>query len=488
MKAIMLMFDSLNRHLLSPYGCDWTHTPNFRRLAERTVTFDRCYAGSLPCMPARRELHTGRYNFLHRSWGPLEPFDDSMPEILQNHGVYTHLISDHDHYWEDGGGTYHPRYSSWEIVRGQEDDKWKGIVKKPDIPEHRGQFGIHHFKNLPYMEREEDQPLANIFRLGFEFLDNNREEDNWFLQLECFDPHEPYHVPQKYLDIYPHEYDGPLFDWPPYRKVLPEEEEAVEHVRCQQAALLTMCDDYLGRLLDYMDTHDMWKDTMLMVNTDHGFLLGEHGCWAKCCHPFFEEVSHTPLFLWDPRFGVQNERRSALVQTIDLAPTLLDFFGVPVPADMQGVPLVDVVKEDKKIREAALFGIFGGQVNITDGRYVYMRGFDESKDLFEYTHMPCHVGRFSPEEMQSMTAAPPFSFTKGAPVMKIRGNCRMFIGDVLPDPYQTALYDLENDPAQESPIADEQVEERLIAEMIRLMQETDAPQEQYDRLRLTKLK
>ena len=76
MKAIMVMFDSLNRRMLPPYGCDWVHAPNFQRLAERSVTFENCYAGSMACMPARRELHTGRYNFLHRSWGPLEPFDE----------------------------------------------------------------------------------------------------------------------------------------------------------------------------------------------------------------------------------------------------------------------------------------------------------------------------------------------------------------------------------------------------------------------------
>ncbi len=91
----MVMFDSLNRHLLPPYGADGTHAPNSRRLAERTVTHDTCYAGSMPCMPARRELHTGRHDFLHRGRGPLEPFDDSMPEILKRHGVHTHLVSDH---------------------------------------------------------------------------------------------------------------------------------------------------------------------------------------------------------------------------------------------------------------------------------------------------------------------------------------------------------------------------------------------------------
>jgi arylsulfatase A-like enzyme len=87
MKAIMAMYDSLNRAMLEPYGCEWTKTPNFKRLAERSVMFDNCYAGSLPCMPARRELHAGRLNFLHRSWGPIEPFDDSMPEILKKSGA-----------------------------------------------------------------------------------------------------------------------------------------------------------------------------------------------------------------------------------------------------------------------------------------------------------------------------------------------------------------------------------------------------------------
>lgn len=83
MKALMVMYDSLRRDLLSVYDGP-IPAPNFERLAAHTVCFDKSYVGSLPCMPARRELHTGRYNFLHRSWGPMEPYDDSMPEILKS--------------------------------------------------------------------------------------------------------------------------------------------------------------------------------------------------------------------------------------------------------------------------------------------------------------------------------------------------------------------------------------------------------------------
>ncbi len=112
MRAIMVMYDTLRLDVLPSYGGDEIPLPNFQRLAERTVTFDKSYVCSLPCMPARREIHTGRPNFLHRSWGPMESYDDSMPEILKTHGVYTHIVSDHNHYVEDGGGTYFPRYSS----------------------------------------------------------------------------------------------------------------------------------------------------------------------------------------------------------------------------------------------------------------------------------------------------------------------------------------------------------------------------------------
>ena len=67
MKTVFVLFDSLNRHLLGPYGGTRIPTPNFDRLARRAVTFEGHYAGSLPCMPARRDMQSGRLSFLHRS-------------------------------------------------------------------------------------------------------------------------------------------------------------------------------------------------------------------------------------------------------------------------------------------------------------------------------------------------------------------------------------------------------------------------------------
>jgi arylsulfatase A-like enzyme len=485
-RTIFLLFDSLNRHFLNPYGCDWTITPNFSRLAEKSVTFDTCYAGSLPCMPARRELHTGRYNFLHRSWGPLEPFDDSLPELLRQAGVYTHMISDHQHYWEDGGCTYHHRYDTWEIVRGQEGDRWKASVRDPETPPHYGRMWRQDIVNRRYIKCEEDFPLAQVFKLGFDFLDKNKNEDNWLLHLETFDPHEPFVADEAYRALYPDNYAGLPFNWPEYRKVT-EPRDAVAHCRLEYAALLTMCDTYLGKILDYMDDQDMWKDTALIVCTDHGFLLSEHDCWAKCVHPFYEEVAHIPLFIWDPTLGIRGERRMALTQTIDLPATILDFYGLPPTKDMQGKTLRPVLKSDVAIREYALFGLHGSQVNITDGRYVYMReGNENNWPLYNYTVMPTHMrSMFLMKELQTMKIHPGFPFTKNCPVMQTEAVLNENSDIILNRRFGNLLFDLYVDPGQEMPLKDHATEARMIEALICTMKASDAPGEQYKRLELT---
>jgi arylsulfatase A-like enzyme len=485
MRAIILMFDSLNRHMLGPYGNTFVDAPNFTRLAAKTVSLDNFYAGSLPCMPARREMHTGRYNFLHRSWGPLEPFDDSMPQMLSEAGVHTHLVSDHPHYWEDGGGTYHTRYSTWEFFRGQEGDPWKGVVEPRD--EHDTPLGAlkrQDAVNRSYMPTEADHSQTRTVDAGIHFLATNLAADRWMLQIELFDPHEPFFSHRQYKDKYKDKdterYDGPGVDWPGYRKVT-EPQVQVDHVRREYAALVSMCDRSLGRVLDFMDNHDMWDDTLLIVNTDHGFLLGEHGWWAKSVQPWFNELVHLPMFVWDPRSGATGARRLALTQTIDIAPTVLRFFGVEPTPDMQGSDLSKVLEDDRQQRQAALFGIHGGHVNITDGRHVYMRAAKESSNtpLEEYTLMPTHMrSRFGVHELMTWEPAEPFDFTKGLRTMRLQSETAWM------NPWQhgTLLFDLATDPAQLYPLSDEEVELRMLRLLAEAMHASSSPASQFERL------
>ena len=476
MRALLLMFDSLNRHMLTPYGCTETLTPNFERLARRTVQFDTCYTGGLPCMPARRELHSGRYSFLHRDWGPLEPFDDSVPEILSRAGIHTHLISDHYHYWQDGGATYHTRYTPWEAVRGQEGDPWKGIVSHP--------FSHHDLRhqdqvNRPFMNSEENHPQTLTFDLGIRFLEDNHETDGWMLQIEAFDPHEPFFVPEGYEAPGAELPPAAVSDWPYYRPVT-ETAEEIAGVRKHYAALLSMCDRSLGRVLDVFDRYDLWQDTMLIVCTDHGFMLGEHGYWAKNYMQPFEEIVHTPLFVWDPRCEKRGVRRRSLVQTVDIPATVLSFFGQPHPKDMQGRDILPVMRDDSPVRDGALFGLFGADLGYTDGRYFFVQVPEGgNQPLYEYTLMPTQMDAFfPPEKIRTMTQCSGFSFTKGMPVMRFAAE-----GHVMPED-RSVLYDLQADPHQEHPILDEKAFAPFRAAMSRMMRENDAPKEQWERLGL----
>ncbi len=491
MKAIMVMFDSLNRHLLPPYGCDWTHAPNFQRLAERALTFDTSYVCSMPCMPARRDLHTGRPNFLHRSWGPLEPFDDSTPRMLRDAGVSSHLISDHYHYWEAGGATYHTQYNTWQFFRGQEGDPWIGQeADPPPVEAHGGNAGrsIWHRQdrvNRQYMRREEDQPQTQTFKAGVEFIRRNHAEDNWFLQIETFDPHEPFFTQRPYQDLYPELFknrSSRLFDWPTYGPVT-EEQALVDQCRGHYAALLSMCDARLGDILDEMDRLALWDDTMLMVWTDHGFLLGEHDLWAKVQMPWYRELSNTPFFVWDPRCGQAGQRRQSLVQpSIDLGPTLLDLFGLEPTADMLGQSLREVCASDSPGREAAIFGNHGGQVNVTDGRYVYMRAPSrpDNQPLYNYTLMPTHMrDLFSVDELAHVDLAEPFGFSKGCRLLRTQGHTR-----TKQHEYGTLLFDLEQDPRQEAPLDDAALEQRMQGLLRAQLAACEAPPEQYERLGL----
>lgn len=495
MRTVFVLFDSLNRLALECYG-GTVATPNLARFAERAVTFDTHYVGSLPCMPARREMHTGRLNFLHRSWGPLEPFDVSCPEVLKGDGTYTHLITDHYHYWEDGGLTYHNRFSTWEFMRGQEWDPWRALVEPPLATfretyhplQRDGPGRLQGMINREFVKSEEDYSMVRCFDRAFEFLDANGRSGDWLLPLECFDPHEPFFAPERFRALYPTGYDGPILNWPRYRRV--EESAAeVDEVRANYAALVSMCDWYFGKLLDYFDDHDLWRDTALILTTDHGFMLAEHDWWAKSRMPFYEEISHIPLLVYHPDHARSGgTRRRALTQTVDIMPTLLDIHGSAAPDTVEGHSLLPLLEADRPLRRAALYGRFGAATNVTDGRYTYFRYPEdiENQELWEYTLLPTHQrAMFAREEFQGATLEDSFAFLRGFPVLKLPAGKAPTTGQGarIADA-RTVLYDLQADPRQIAPVDDPEIEARLVAEMIGIMQRNEAPPEAYRRLGL----
>lgn len=518
MKTVFVLFDSLNRLALGAYGGTAIATPNFDRFSKKAVTFDKHYVGSLPCMPARRDMHTGRLNFMHRHWGPLEPFDDSFARILSQQGTYTHMISDHLHYFEDGGWGYANAFDSWDFIRGQEYDPIKAMVQPP-IARYKEKFDTRHYPmenlredgavtrgNSPHMEwkksraainhgflkEESDFPTAQCFASAFEFLEINADADDWFLQLECFDPHEPFVSPERFREAYNNGYKGKILDWPLYEQSANSPEE-IAHIRGNYAALVAMCDEYFGKLLDYFDEHDLWKDTCLILTTDHGFLLSEHDWWGKNRMPYYEEISHIPLMMWHPQHANSAGKRcNSITQTPDLMPTILDIHDSPIPNSVTAKSLLPLLNNITTIHDDIVLGMFAGPVCVVDKRYSYFLYPDDitGENLYIYTLMPTHMTKhFDMSELQNTELAGPFDFTKGAQVLKVRldpsNNQLGQDGHALGNAH-TALYDLISDPEQTTPISDAKTIDRLSAAILKHFDKHDVPEEIYQHFGLAR--
>jgi hypothetical protein len=193
---------------------------------------------------------------------------------------------------------------------------------------------------------------------------------------------------------------------------------------------------------------------------------------------------HHPDFASDA-----GERRGALTQTMDLMPTFLDLHGLEVPGEARARSVVPLLDRDEKRRDIGIFGMFGGPIGATDGRFTYYLYPEDlyGAGLHEYTLMPMHLhSLFSAAEMRTSQLVGPFDFTKGMQILKIdalKDARRIPIHDNKAfDPgVGTTLYDLATDPKQTRPFRDAALERRFhagIADQLRLHQ---APAELYAR-------
>lgn len=504
MRSILILSDTVNRRFMDAYNESGLHLPNLDRLADRSVTFTNHWTGSAPCMPARRDIMTGRFNFLERNWGPIEAFDWTLPQSLRQNHIHSHIITDHYHYLETGGENYLQMFDSWVMNRGQEWDPCVSQVKDMEIPDHYGKIVPQFWYNREgFKNQESHYPSPTTIQGAADWLEANHDEDNFMLWVEPFDPHEPFEVPQKYLDMVGDDYDGKLYFWPEYKQVDQAgiTPEALKHIRKRYLALLLMTDTWLGKLFDVMDFYDMWKDTMLIYTTDHGYMLGEHGYLAKNYMPAYNEVFHIPLFVHMPGDEYAGTKIDALTQNIDIMPTLLEYYGISEENcrnKLHGKSWLPLIRQEKeKIRDCAIYGYFGKQMNITDGRYTYFKAPNEqNRPLNVYTSMPtdvyCYYDQRRIKDFSMMENGPFLSWNQ-YPVYKIpadaiRDNDDGTLRYVYLYEWEKTdqLYDLSVDYAQEHDLCNESPEVviRLEAMMKQALIDHDAPTEQLERMKL----
>lgn len=498
MKTVLVLMDTLRRDVLSCYNPHTrVQTPCLDAFAEQSCIFDNHWIGSAPCMPARRDLLCGRLNFLERAWGPIEPFDVTLPRCLREAGYFTHITTDHCHYMRTGGEGYLQQFNTWDYHRGQEGDPWVSRIDEPDnMPEtFYGRVREQYQKNRTMWPHEEEMPSPQTFSSACDWLDANADADDFFLMVEAFDPHEPFDVPERYMELYggAEGLDRDYFEIPPYARVseagIPK--AAVDYVQRRYAALVTMADHWFGKLVDKLSERGMLDDTLVIVTTDHGYFLGERDFMGKNYMPLYNELAHLPLLVHFPGGARAGEHAHQLTQAIDIMPTVLDYAGVEVPACVQGVSLRPVAADAAApTRPYALFGYHGLDVNVTDGRYTYFRApVASNKPCFEYACIPTTIRRVLGTEMPERIEMGRFLPRTQYPVYKIPCE-RIAVIDQSDNPLRevgtTRLYDLECDYAQEHNLAgtDAPEEGRMIAVLLRGLDEYEAPAEQKVRLGL----
>ncbi len=407
--AIVLMFDSLQYNYLGCYGNSWIKTPNMDRLAREGVLFENSYTEGCPTVPCRRAMHTGRYTLPYVGWTPMTMEDTSIADLCWGRPIDTALIFDCPMYRLPKFG-YTRSFDKVWFTHGHEGDHYyyesdalihldpMDYIDEATDKEYRKRVGeagaetnLHeiasYLKQRQYGgEKEENRYVAKTINKAIEYLEQVDRQKQFYLWIDSFDPHEPWDPPSVYDPNTPCMYDP---DYKGKHEFLPimdlveglYNEDQLHHVRMLYAELVTLCDKYLGVLLDAIDRLGFNQNTLFMMVSDHGEPMGNgehgHGLMRKVRPWPYEELVHTPLLARCPG-NIPGLRVKGFVQSCDVAPTVCDWLGIGVHPDMQGKSLLKMMTgEEEKVRDFAIAGYYKYSWAIYTEDYSYIHWVKE---------------------------------------------------------------------------------------------------------------
>ena len=396
--AIVVMFDSLQFNYLGCYGNDWIKTPHLDRFAREGVLFENAYAEGLPTIPVRRAMHTGRFTLPVAGWVGLSNEDTTIADLCWGRPVDTALIFDCPMYRLPKFG-YTRGFDKVWFTHGHEADdyfyecdpllhlepmdyidqeSYDGYVsltsqKAADYTMHEV---TNYLRQRQFWRGEKDRYCTKTFSKAIQYLEECDRAKQFYLWIDSFDPHEPWDPPSVYKYDENGNYDPDMkcpYD-PDYKGkdvFLPFStvvdgvftEEQMHHVRMLYAELITLCDKNFGRLLDAVRRLGLEENTLIIVVSDHGEPMGNgehgHGIMRKTRPWPYEELVHIVFMMRGPGLP-QGKRIKAFVQSVDVAPTVLEWLGIGAHPDMQGHDLLPLAKgEVDKVYDFAIAGYHG---------------------------------------------------------------------------------------------------------------------------------
>jgi arylsulfatase A-like enzyme len=412
--AILIIIDTLRQDHVGCYGNSWIKTPNLDAFSEESVKFTRMYPESLPTLPARKAIYTGKRVFPFTKdkngetkamrgdyiadalgapgWSNISDSNDTLAERFNRRKYISSLFSDVYHQFKPGYN-YQRGFDQWKWIRGQEEDQYLSgpelsddtlkeyLTSKKDVltvGTFFAQIMMRQFlKNTRWWRSEVDTFASKVFREAGEWLDMNYKKlskGKGFTTVECFDPHEPWYPPLHYIRMYEKDPDwekgcrkithslyGPA-------SILSEKE--LKNLRTRYASEVTLVDTWFGYYIDYLKRIGIWDDSIIVVVSDHGHMLGEHGLIAKAANPLGREVADLVAMIRFPNGEESGKTCDKFCYHHDIATTICEACGVSSEG-MEGRDLLKLVKNKDLTYYDHVSIAWGGSVAVYDGDYWY---------------------------------------------------------------------------------------------------------------------
>lgn len=374
--VLFIMVDDL-RPLLGCYGHQEMHTPNIDKLAQRGTVFNRAYCQFPLCNPSRASILTGLRpetigvldNKTH--YRTTAPDVVSLPQLFKANGYHTHSIG--------------------KIMHGPFVDNLAWSVPTW-TPRNGLDFPNTSWNALDVTDGELRDGMVAAHTMGV--LKQVRDKQ-FFLAVGFYKPHLPFNAPIKYFELYGTQFSenvpeiiiSPKNEGRYYTDIPTEggplsEEKTLELIRAYAASTSYM-DAQVGRVLDHLDALELTENTVIVLVGDHGFHLGEHGLFAK--RTIYEIALRSPLIVSFPEQSSRDVNTNALVELVDIYPTLCDLCQLPIPSELEGLTMTPVIEEPQRPWKTVVFS----QVDVdpahsirTD-RYRYTER-KKTRELYDY--------------------------------------------------------------------------------------------------------
>lgn len=352
LNVLWICADDHAPYVLGAYGNRTVQTPNLDRLAAGGMRFGRAFCNSPVCTASRQSFITGRYP---RTLGvtqlstPLPADDVTLADVLGRAGYATAAF---------GKMHFNSRLSHGFAKRLDLEDFAAARAARPATPiptDVRVQPPWRPFKDpahiwlnaetLPVRNVDADMSGTYFAAEASRFLNEARTEP-FFLFVSFYEPHSPFNFPIEDRGRFdPARFDvpsvAPQDDWQipaVFRNLTPPEKQGIAAAYYTSVGFL---DRNVGRVLAALEKSGQAANTLVIYTGDHGYLLGQHGRFEKHCS--YEEAIRAPLLMHCPGQVRPGSTTQALVEFIDIFPTVLDFCGVPIPANVQGRSLRQIL-------------------------------------------------------------------------------------------------------------------------------------------------